>query len=278
VSNGDIGFQGREEKDKLNMTGTTHGSIVEINHQWYVFYHRLTHKSDYSRQACAEKIYIEEDGRIPQVEITSCGLNEGALRAEAGNTYPAVIACNLTNGHMPHGSNSVYNVSFPNVTNCGEERFIAEIEDGTLIGYKYFDFHGIAGIQILARQETDKNRVIYEGPVRLDERCTELPAEEAATTKELAELAETAEATAANESVALTATASALKETAATAEVSAIEVRLQPNGPSIGKIVLGAADTWTAYQTQVKVPDGVHALYFIYHGQHRIQIKELQFL
>jgi hypothetical protein len=185
------------------------------------------------------------------------------LRAEAGNTYPAVIACNLTNGHMPHGSNSVYNVSFPNVTNCGEERFIAEIEDGTLIGYKYFDFHGIAGIQILARQETDKNRVIYEGPVRLDERCTELPAEEAATTKELA---------------VLTATASALNETAATAEVSAIEVRLQPNGPSIGKIVLGAADTWTAYQTQVKVPDGVHALYFIYHGQHRIQIKELQFL
>ena len=58
VSNGDIGYNGRTESEKLNMTGTTHGSIIEINNQWYVFYHRLTHKSDYSRQACAEKIYI----------------------------------------------------------------------------------------------------------------------------------------------------------------------------------------------------------------------------
>ena len=54
VSNGDVGYQGRAEKDRLNMTGTTHGSIENINGQWYVFYHRLTHKSDYSRQACAE--------------------------------------------------------------------------------------------------------------------------------------------------------------------------------------------------------------------------------
>lgn len=140
VSNGDIGFNGRKDEDKLNMTGTTHGSIENINGQWYVFYHRLTHKSDYSRQACAERITILPDGSIPQVEITSCGLNSGPLKAKG--EYPAVIACNITNGHMPHGSNSIFTISFPNVNNCGEERFIDEIKEGTVIGYKYFDFCG----------------------------------------------------------------------------------------------------------------------------------------
>ena len=140
VSNGDVGYKGRSFENKLNMTGTTLGSIECIDGQWYVFYHRLTHKSDYSRQACAEKIYIDADGHIDQVEVTSCGLNNGPL--VANGTYPAVIACNLTNGHMPHGSNSIYTTEFPNVTNKGEDRFIAEIEDGTLIGYKYFALGG----------------------------------------------------------------------------------------------------------------------------------------
>ena len=140
VSNGDIGFKGRKDEDKLNMTGTTHGSIENINGQWYVFYHRLTHKSDYSRQACAERIIVLPDGSIPQVEITSCGLNNGPLKANG--EYPAVIACNITNGYMPHGSNSIFTFSFPNVNNCGEDRFIDEIKEGTVIGYKYFDFFG----------------------------------------------------------------------------------------------------------------------------------------
>ena len=48
VSNGDVGYQGRSEKDRLNATGTNHGSIECINGQWYVFYHRNTHKSAYS--------------------------------------------------------------------------------------------------------------------------------------------------------------------------------------------------------------------------------------
>ena len=93
ISNGDIGLNGRSESERLNMTGTTHGSIECINCQWYVFYHRLTHKSDYSRQACAEKINIEEDSSIKQVEMTSCGLNNGFLIAKG--EYPAAIACNI---------------------------------------------------------------------------------------------------------------------------------------------------------------------------------------
>lgn len=154
VSNGDVGLNGRKDADRLNMTGTTHGSIENIGGQWYVFYHRLTHKSDYSRQACAERITIAADGSIEQVEMTSCGLNGGALKAEG--TYPAVIACNITNGHMPHGSNKIYTDSFPNcthrdVTNGGRERFIGEISGGTVVGYKYFDFKGAVTFSVTAR-------------------------------------------------------------------------------------------------------------------------------
>lgn len=73
ISNGDVGYKGRRDEQRLNTTGTTHGSMENINGQWYVFYHRLSHGSDYSRQACAELIDIKEDGTIEQVEMTSCG-------------------------------------------------------------------------------------------------------------------------------------------------------------------------------------------------------------
>lgn len=149
VSNGDVGVNGVTDDTRMNMTGTTHGSIIEINGQWYVFYHRLTHKSDYSRQACAEHIDILPDGTINQAEMTSCGLNGGPLNGKG--SYPAVIACNITNGNMPHGSNKIYTENFPNVTNSGDERYIAEISNNTLIGYKYFDFSGGQGMSLTVR-------------------------------------------------------------------------------------------------------------------------------
>ena len=139
VSNGDIGLNRRKEENRLNMTGTTHGSIEFINGKYYIFYHRLTHKSDYSRQACAEEIKMNRDGTFNQVEITSCGLNGKAL--EAKGKYSACIACNITNGKMPHGSNKIFSEHFPNVNNDKELRFISEITDKTLIGFKYFDFN-----------------------------------------------------------------------------------------------------------------------------------------
>lgn len=138
ISNGDVGYQGKGEKDRLNATGTNHGSIEYINGQWYIFYHRLTHGSDYSRQACAEPIIIQTDGNIEQVPLSSCGLNGGPLLAE-GN-YPAVIACNLTNGHMPHISNRILSKSIPRITHDEKERFIIDIRNRTCIAYKSFLF------------------------------------------------------------------------------------------------------------------------------------------
>ena len=149
VSNGDIGFNGREAKDRLCITGNNHGSIVNLGGKWYVFYHRQTHKTHFSRQACAEKIEITTDGKILQTEMTSCGLNAGALAAKGD--YPAVICCNLTNGRMPHLIMERTEEYIPFVTHKNGDRFVSEISDGAMIGYKYFAFDGTVNVSVTWR-------------------------------------------------------------------------------------------------------------------------------
>lgn len=257
VSNGDIGYRGRDTQHKLNMTGTTHGSIIEINGQWYVFYHRLTHKSDYSRQACAEKIRILEDGSIPQAEMTSCGLNDGPLSAEG--TYPAVIACNLTNGHMPHGSNSVFQISFPNVTHKGQERFIAEIEDHTLIGYKYFECRSVKQFGITYRMETEKNRVIFDGRYRTDVRSQD-------------------DENFANTYAEKDILTNIVKPRQSTENTPQFVICIDTAENEIGTLLLDEkAEDWKKVTVQIEIPDGVHALYLVYKGQAKVQLIEIHF-
>ena len=151
ISNCDVEYEGRSAADALNLAGTNHGSIECIDGKWYIFYHRLTHGTDYSRQACAEEIRIMPDGSIPQVEVTSCGLNGGPLVAKG--TYPAAIACNITNGAMPNiqFERSKVNTEVPCVSHEGTEHFITRITDGTRIGYKYFEFTGMVIISVMTR-------------------------------------------------------------------------------------------------------------------------------
>lgn len=68
-------------------------AALEINGDWYVFYHRHTNGDAFNRQGCIEKISFEGDGSIPQVEMTSCGSNGRPL--EGRGEYPAYLACNL---------------------------------------------------------------------------------------------------------------------------------------------------------------------------------------
>lgn len=158
ISNGDIGMNGRKEKDKLATIGTNHGSIECINGQYYIFYHRNTHNTNYSRQGCAEPITIEADGTIRQVEITSCGLNGGPL--EAKGEYPAPIACNLTNGKMTETPMSKKIKPIPNINHRGNERFITNIDNGTSAGYKYFDFKGNECLSVKTRGDGSGTFVI----------------------------------------------------------------------------------------------------------------------
>ena len=158
ISNGDIGLNGRRDRDRLNATGTNHGSIEKIKDHWYVFYHRQTHNSDYSRWACAEGIDISDAGAISQVEMTSCGLNGGALCGKG--KYPAYIACNLTNGKMPHINNKRQKVAVPCVSSEDGNCFIQGITKGTQIGYKYFDFCHIRQITVTLRGSAGRMEIL----------------------------------------------------------------------------------------------------------------------
>ena len=99
ISNNDMGIDSYKPVDMpMFYGGNNHGSIIEIAGEWYIFYHRHTNGTNYSRQACAEKIKILPDNSIPQVELTSCGLNGGPLPGKG--TYDTYIACNLFCSHV----------------------------------------------------------------------------------------------------------------------------------------------------------------------------------
>ena len=57
------------------------------------FYYRQTNGTSYCKQRCAEKINIEKNGSIPQVEITFYGLNDRLLLGKG--EYPVYIDCHL---------------------------------------------------------------------------------------------------------------------------------------------------------------------------------------
>ena len=167
VSAGDIHLDGRERKDALCAIGNNHGSIELINGQWYIFYHRQTHKTSFSRQGFAERVEILPDGSIPQVRMTSCGLNGGPLVAEG--EYSAAIACVLTNGNMSEWETSEYEgrigKQVPFITNTGEERYITEISNGTVIGFRSFDLSGDRQLSITIRGRFEgKFLVSYDLP------------------------------------------------------------------------------------------------------------------
>lgn len=56
----DIGLRGYTIENTAYPNGNTHGSIIDINGQYYIFDHRFTNNSSYCRQGVAEKINIEK--------------------------------------------------------------------------------------------------------------------------------------------------------------------------------------------------------------------------
>jgi Beta-xylosidase len=170
ISNGDIYLDGRSEGERLNYTGNNHGSIVEINGQWYVFYHRQTNKHGYSRQACAEKISIDIDGHIKQVEMTSCGLNDGSLMGKG--EYGAYIACNLFSKegacHYQNNNPKDYE-NHPFFTQSGIDReadgdqYIANMKDGAVAGFKYFNLQNTTKISVQVRGTAHGQMVVRDG-------------------------------------------------------------------------------------------------------------------
>ena len=102
-----------------------HGSIVEFNGRWYVFYHRATHNSKMMRKACVEPIYFNDDGSIDEVEMTSQGAGPPL------NPYREIGA---ERACLLHGNVRIQAFELRN-----EE--LGEIKNGDRAAFKYLDFN-----------------------------------------------------------------------------------------------------------------------------------------
>lgn len=182
VDQGDLFLNGNEDETKaLNYLGNTHGGMLNIGEDWYIFYHRQTNQHSYSRQACAEKLTRLGPGRFLQSEVTSCGLNGGPLAGKG--LYEARIACNLWSKQgVARYDKKFDKKQHPYFTQNGRDRmdagdqFIANMRDGSVAGFKYFDFadarqiaitiesHGEGTIEIA--HQPDFRAPCAEAPVR----------------------------------------------------------------------------------------------------------------
>jgi hypothetical protein len=145
-----------------NAGHNTHGSIQEINGQWYVFYHRPPRGFGYARQAMVAPISVSWDQRPvsqggtviiraydPYVkdnqlmvkdsqgkaymgaEVTSEGFNIYGM--DPYQYYSAGYACYLSDISIQQDSWDIWDNHMP----------INGVKKGHIIGYKYFGFGGL---------------------------------------------------------------------------------------------------------------------------------------
>ena len=150
--------------------GNTHGSICEVNGQWYVFYHRQTGTDEYARQAMVAPIDVKvEEGKGGKVEISEGEYNSQGFALNGLDPFErhsAGIACWYT-GPKPathERPNNTFYGSYVDATYGGEDgqdkqealastakydapydlRYntnpVVNNTDGSIVGYKYFNF------------------------------------------------------------------------------------------------------------------------------------------
>ena len=155
VDQGDLYLDGNtDEAHARNYLGNTHGGMVKLDDQWFIFYHRQTNRHSYSRQACAERLERTADGGFRQAEVTSCGLNRGPLPGRG--TYPAYIACHLWSGEgtgrvdvkRPRKALAVHPYFTQDKTDGETDAvsYIANMRDGSVAGFRYFEFRRLRRI------------------------------------------------------------------------------------------------------------------------------------
>lgn len=98
-----------------------HGSIEEIDGQWYVFYHRSCVNSQYMRRACAEPIFFDEAGRIQEVKMTSQGVG---LPFSLGEEIPGYCACEVSGGAYVANDTEEHAMVVPEGTGAAVFRYV----------------------------------------------------------------------------------------------------------------------------------------------------------
>lgn len=143
--------------------GNTHGSICEVNGQWYVFYHRQTGTNEYARQAMVAPINVKvEEGKggkvvISEGEYTSEGFALNGLNPL--ERHSAGIACWYTGpkpathewpnntfygSYVEAGYGTDSNFAEPYALKNNTNRVVNNTA-GSIVGYKYFNFNETNG-------------------------------------------------------------------------------------------------------------------------------------
>lgn len=172
VDLGDLYMGNEEEQKGTNYLGNTHGGMLNIGEDWYIFYHRQTNRHSYSRQACAEKLVRNQNGSFRQAEVTSCGLNGGPLKGLG--RYEARIACNLWSkdgvGRYDCKNPKKVFAQHPYFTQSGGDReshgdqYIANMRDGAVAGFKYFQMGAADEISIEVRGKAHGEMAVCDTP------------------------------------------------------------------------------------------------------------------
>ncbi|MBO4801623.1 MAG: hypothetical protein J5545_07140 [Bacteroidaceae bacterium] len=175
-----------EDGSKLITTNAghnTHGSLQEINGQWYVFYHRPPRGFGNARQAMVAPVKIEWDKKPVAkggvVRITGydpfTANNEWTAKASDGNEYTgaevtsegfqifglppyAYYSAGLACFMYGPGSNEWMQDNHDVWANHMD---LAGIKNGGIVGFKYFGFSGLA--------QTEKGVVPFQGTQKGDD-------------------------------------------------------------------------------------------------------------
>ena len=97
---------------------------------------------------------MNADGTFSQVEVTTQGVS-GPLVSKG--TYPAALCCNLYNAKRKDKRNKRAIITAKN-----GESYVTRISDGTVIGYKYFDFCSPKEISVTVRGGEGEMLVLTE--------------------------------------------------------------------------------------------------------------------
>lgn len=141
-----------------NASGNTHGSICEINGQWYVFYHRQSGLNEFARQAMVAPIEVKvEEGAGGKVEISEGEYNSNGFALNGLDPFErhsAGICCWYT-GPKPATHEWPNNTFYGSYVEAGygtDDKFekpydirnntnrVVNNTDGSIVGYKYFNF------------------------------------------------------------------------------------------------------------------------------------------
>ena len=154
------------------VSGNTHGSICEINGQWYVFYHRQAGTDEYARQAMVAPINVKVvEGAGGKVEISEGEYNSEGFAIDGLDPlerHSAGLACWITGPKVAEHKwpGTVYYGSYVETSYGTETNFdepydlknntnrVVNNTDGSIVGYKYFNLtktYGKEDVQLLLR-------------------------------------------------------------------------------------------------------------------------------